>query len=142
MFKRENGFTMRSDAEKAGPDLSGPEVQLPETIARNKQRVDEGFWTKVARYAGYVPFSEDVVAAWYCARDPETPLRVRAILFAAMGYFVVPTDLIPDFILGLGFTDDATVIATAIGLVSGHINEAHRKLARITLQKTPPEPVE
>lgn len=133
---------MSADAKKAGPDLNGPEVQLPETIDRNERKVEQGFWKKVARFAGYVPFSEDIVGAWYCARDPNTPMRVRAILMAAMAYFVVPTDFIPDFILGFGFTDDATVIATAIGLVSGHINETHRKLARETLQKDPPEPVD
>ncbi len=126
---------MPSSAEKMGPDLKGPKIQLPETIARNERRVKRGFWKKLAKFAGYLPFSQDLAAAYHCAMDPETPLRVRAILLAALAYFIMPADLVPDIILGLGFTDDAAVIATAIGLVSGHIKDEHHQKARVTLQK-------
>ncbi len=68
---------------------------------------------------------EEVVAAYYCAMDKNTPLRAKGILLAALGYFVLPVDVIPDFIFGLGFTDDIAVLTAAITAVSAHITPAH-----------------
>ncbi len=66
-------------------------------------------------------------------------MRAKAVLFAAVAYFVTPMDMLPDFITGLGFTDDATVLATALGLVGMHVKETHRAAARRLLRV--PEPV-
>ena len=41
----------------------------------------------------------------------ETPWRVRALLIAALAYLLLPFDLIPDWILGLGIVDDLTVVS-------------------------------
>jgi uncharacterized membrane protein YkvA (DUF1232 family) len=98
-------------------------------------RMPETFWRKLRRVAGSVPFAEDLAAAWYCAIDQKTPIRVRATLMAAAAYFVLPADMVPDFLVGFGFTDDAAVLATAIGVVGAHINERHRKKARATLMR-------
>jgi uncharacterized membrane protein YkvA (DUF1232 family) len=114
------------------------EVHLPVVIARNETYVRERFWTKLRRMVGKIPFSEDLVACYYCAMDRETPVRVRAVLLAALAYFVLPTDVIPDFIAGFGFTDDAAVLATAISVVGRHIKEHHRVRARTTLLKPNP----
>ena len=51
--------------------------------------VRRDFWTTLKRFAGQVPFVEDLVAAYYCALDPATPMRVRGILLAALAYFIV-----------------------------------------------------
>jgi uncharacterized membrane protein YkvA (DUF1232 family) len=112
--------------------------QLPAVIARNERIVEKSFWQKLRKLAGNIPFAEDLAAAYYCATDPKTPSRVKGILFAALAYFVVPFDVIPDFIAGLGFTDDAAVLAMAIGLVSRHITDAHRARARRALDIAEP----
>lgn len=117
------------------PDLEGDEVLLPAVIERNEEKVRTGFWGKITRVAASIPFAGDLLAAYYCTRDPETPLRVRAVLLAALAYFVVPSDMIPDFIAGLGFTDDATVLMTAIGMVAGHLKPEHRSQAQDALNK-------
>jgi uncharacterized membrane protein YkvA (DUF1232 family) len=114
-------------------ELESPKLSLPATVARNEKTVREGFWRKMARVAGKIPFAEEAAAAWFCTRDPATPLRVKATLLAALAYFVLPTDLIPDFIAGFGFTDDASVLMAAIGLVSGHVTPAHHAAARKAL---------
>ncbi len=123
--------------------VTGPEsakTQLPAVIARNSRTVERGFWKKLLKTAGRIPFAEDAAAAYFCAVDPATPGRVKAILLAALAYFVIPTDIIPDFVTGLGFTDDAAVLAMAISLVSGQITPAHRKRARAALHlPDPPE---
>jgi uncharacterized membrane protein YkvA (DUF1232 family) len=99
-------------------------------IARNERVVRDGFWKKLLKLAGKVPFADDAAAAYFCAVDPATPAKVKGILFAALAYFVMPFDVIPDFIAGLGFTDDAAVMAMAIGLVAKYITPQHRAKAR------------
>lgn len=108
---------------------------LPAIIPPEKREgiVERGFWPKLRRVAAQIPFADDIVAAYYCARDPKTPLRVRGVIIASLAYFVVPTDLIPDFITGLGFTDDATVLATTLGIVGAHVKARHRQQARAAL---------
>lgn len=105
----------------------------PQRHARNRGRVERGFWTKVRRTLGRVPFVEEAVAAYFCAIDRDTPLRVKAILMGALAYFVVPTDMIPDFIAVLGFTDDAAVFYAALRVVAPHIKDRHRDRAREAL---------
>ena len=102
-------------------------------MANNETLVRRDFWTKIKRYARQVPFAEDAVAAYYCALDPKTPARVKGVLLAALAYFILPVDAIPDFILGLGFTDDATVLLTAIMMVKSHVTDDHRRRARLVL---------
>ncbi|MCB1883147.1 MAG: DUF1232 domain-containing protein [Geminicoccaceae bacterium] len=91
------------------------------------------FWNKLGRVLASVPFADRLAAAWYCAVDADTPTYVRAVLLGAVAYFILPTDAIPDFLVGIGFTDDATVLATAIAAVSGHIKDSHREKARAKL---------
>ena len=91
------------------------------------------FWRKLARVLAQIPFAEDLLAAYYCAFDRATPAHVKATLVAAIAYFVLPFDAIPDFLPVLGFTDDAAVLAAAIKLVSGHITPRHRESAKIKL---------
>jgi uncharacterized membrane protein YkvA (DUF1232 family) len=108
---------------------------IPPDTDRQKARVEAGFWRKVRRLVGRVPFLEEAVAAYYCATDSATPTRVRGVLIAALAYFVIPTDLIPDFIASVGFTDDAAVLLTAIQAVAPHIKDGHREQAREALRR-------
>ncbi len=108
-------------------------VQLPAVVARNRRTVERGFWTKLLKVAAKIPFAEEAAAAYFCATDAATPAHVKAILLAALAYFVIPTDLIPDFVAGVGFTDDAAVLAMAVGLVSNHITPRHHERARAAL---------
>ena len=100
---------------------------------RDAATVRGGFWRKVRRTFGKVPFLDDALAAYYCAIDSQTPRYVKAVLFGALAYFIVPTDMIPDFIAGLGYGDDATVLLTAIATVRKHISGAHRDAAQAKL---------
>jgi len=100
----------------------------------NAATVQRGFWPKMAKYLGRIPFAKEALAAWYCAMDPATPGRVKGMLLAALAYFVVPIDLIPDMLPGLGFTDDLTVLLTTIGLIRAHMRPEHRKRAEEALE--------
>jgi len=117
------------DGEILGPETAGPEA----VDAEDEARVRRGFWPTFRRAVRQIPFGEDLVASYYCAIDPEVPFRVRATLLAALAYFVTPVDAIPDFLPGVGFTDDATVLLGAITLVAAHIAPRHRERARKAL---------
>ena len=103
-------------------------------LDRNEARVRKGFWRKLRRVLGRIPFAEDLLAAYYCAIDAETPAYVRAVLMGAVAYFVIPTDLLPDFIAYLGFTDDAAVLLAALRAVESHLSPTHRAQARTKLR--------
>ena len=97
--------------------------------------VRENFWRTAKKAARHVPFMEDVVAAYYVALDHKTPLRAKGILLAALGYFVLPADAIPDFLIGVGFTDDIAVLTAAITAVRTHMKPAHKRAAREALAR-------
>lgn len=105
----------------------------PEETRRREERVRARFWQTFRRAAAYLPFAEDVVAIYYCALDPRTPARARATLIAALAYFVLPFDIIPDFVIGLGFTDDIAVLTAAFAAMRRHVKVRHRKAAREAL---------
>ena len=102
----------------------------------HEQDIRRDFLTTLRRFAGQVPFVEDLVAAYYCALDPATPMRVRGILLAALAYFIVRWRYRPLTWLwrGLAFTDDAAVITALFGL-SSHITPIHRAAAARALGK-------
>jgi uncharacterized membrane protein YkvA (DUF1232 family) len=57
------------------------------------------------------------------------------MMLAALAYFVVPTDAIPDFIAGLGYTDDAAVFAAMLAIVGRHLKPRHREAARRAVER-------
>jgi uncharacterized membrane protein YkvA (DUF1232 family) len=116
---------------KYGDDQRYDENKLIEDEAL----VAERFWDKLRKTLGRVPFIEDALAAYYCARDSKTPLYVKAVLMGALAYFIVPSDVIPDFIAGLGYADDAAVLSAAIAAVSGSLKPEHFAAARTFLLK-------
>lgn len=105
----------------------------PDDATEDATEVEAQFWPKFRRVAARLPFASDLLAAYYAAIDPITPTHVRGVLLGALAYFIMPADLIPDFILGLGFTDDAAVLAAALKTLAGHIQPAHQHRARQTL---------
>lgn len=119
---------------KPSPDVNpviDPERALvPEVIQVNERRVARGFWPKMRRVAARIPFASDALSIWWCARDPETPAAAKGLMFAALAYFILPTDAIPDILAGIGFTDDAAVFAALLAVVGKNIKPHHRASAR------------
>jgi uncharacterized membrane protein YkvA (DUF1232 family) len=107
----------------------------PASFQRDQDRVSKGFWTKLRRTAGKLPFLDLLVATYYCARDPATPLRAKATLMGALAYFVLPTDLIPDFMTGIGFVDDGAVLYAAVRAVADHLKPVHRERAKQLIRR-------
>ena len=106
-----------------------------DNLARDRESVRRRFWAKFKRVAAGLPFAEDLLSAYYCAFDRQTPRHVQAALLGALAYFILPFDFIPDMLPVLGYTDDAAVLATAIRLVAAHITPEHREAARAALKR-------
>jgi uncharacterized membrane protein YkvA (DUF1232 family) len=104
-------------------------------LAQDRESVRRRFWSKLKRVAARLPFAEDLLAAYYCAFDKETPRHVQAALLGAVAYFILPFDFVPDMLPVLGFTDDAAVLATALRMVASHITDDHRQAARAALKR-------
>ena len=105
----------------------------------SEEHVRTNFWQALKRIARHTPFAHDLAAAFYCARDPATPLKVRMILFGALGYFIMPLDAISDLLPLIGFTDDIAVLTLAVATVASAIKPEHRQLAEEALADSNPE---
>ncbi|MBK8209768.1 MAG: DUF1232 domain-containing protein [Rhodospirillales bacterium] len=112
------------------PDLSQALVPMP----GQERYVRSRFWQKVRRTLGRVPFVDQVIAAYYAAIDPATPRGARLILMAALAYFVMPADIVPDIVAMIGFSDDAAVLFMAMNALGPHIKPAHLERARAYLK--------
>jgi uncharacterized membrane protein YkvA (DUF1232 family) len=104
-------------------------------LAQDRESVRRRFWAKFKTVMAKLPFAEELLAAYYCAFDRETPRHVQIALLGAIAYFVLPFDFVPDMLPVLGFSDDAAVLATALRMVATHITPDHRAAARATLQR-------
>lgn len=104
-------------------------------LAQDHESVRKRFWSKLKRLAVRLPFAEDLLAAYYCAFDRQTPRHVQAALLGAIAYFVLPFDFVPDMLPILGFTDDAAILATALRMVASHITPEHREAARAAMAR-------
>jgi uncharacterized membrane protein YkvA (DUF1232 family) len=136
-----------SASEKASPDvnpfskggfdayapLDPARALVPSAIRVNERRVARGLRPKLRRVAAHVPFAGEALAVWYCARDAETPTTAKGMMLAALAYFVMPIDAVPDFIAGIGYTDDAAVFAAMLALVGRNLKPRHREAAKATV---------
>jgi uncharacterized membrane protein YkvA (DUF1232 family) len=126
--------------DKAGQDFYATfeDQNSNQSFEEREQKVRSQFWVKLTRFAGRVPFVDDAVAVYYCAMDTNTPVRVRGTLLAALAYFIMPADMIPDILVGVGLTDDAAILAAVMGLLTTHIKPHHRAAAAKALGKDLP----
>ena len=124
---------------KAGKAMATSEhgvgFEPADRLAQDRDGVRRRFWIKFKRVVAKLPFAEDLLAAYYCAFDRETPRHVQVALLGALAYFILPFDFMPDMLPILGFTDDAAVLATAIRMVASNITTEHREAARAALKR-------
>ncbi len=85
--------------------------------------------TQFAKSAGRELVGKALIL-YYAASDPDTPQKAKAIIFSALGYFILPLDAIPDITPLLGFSDDLGAIALALATVAAHIKPQHRLTAK------------
>lgn len=100
-----------------------------------KDYSDDSFWEKiksVLKWAGKELIYK-ALQLYYVMMEPNCPVTVKGGIIAALGYFISPLDVIPDFIPFVGFTDDWGVILLAIGMAQLYITEEIKRKAREAL---------
>lgn len=98
---------------------------------------EDSFWKKMKGFAGKAGIKVVYLALllYYMLVDEAVELKSKLTIVAALGYFIFPFDLIPDFLPIIGFTDDLSVLMIATSIVKRNINETHRLKARKTMEQ-------
>jgi uncharacterized membrane protein YkvA (DUF1232 family) len=94
---------------------------------------EDRLWEKLRRFgkrAGRIVV-ERALRLFYAAQDPSTPAWAKRAIYAALAYFIVPFDLIPDFVPGIGFTDDAATLLFTLFVVSAYVSRDIKIRARV-----------
>ena len=107
------------------PNSSTAVVVVPEVSA-------DQFWDKLRRFAkraGRIVV-ERALRLYYAAQDPRTPPWARRTIYAGLAYFIMPFDLVPDFIPVVGFTDDAATLLFTLFAVSAYVHTDIKVRAR------------
>ncbi len=116
-------------------DASAAAMSDSEREQRDEAAVRQGFWRKIGRLAATMPFTEELLTAYYCAFDRHTPTHVRVALLGALAYFIAPFDILPDLLPVVGLTDDAAILAAVFKVVWDNIKPVHRAAAREALAR-------
>ncbi len=93
---------------------------------------DASFWEKLKRWASTLgkELTEKTLWFYYTAQDPNVPAKAKAIIYGALGYLIMPIDLIPDTLPALGYSDDMSVLLAALAQVALYITPETQEKAR------------
>ena len=106
------------------------EIEENSDYARNYS--DNSFWNKVlniAKKAG-IKIIYLALLLYYALNSNNLSLRDRATIYFALGYLILPVDLIPDSIPIIGLTDDFGVLIKAFARIKENITDDIRKQAK------------
>lgn len=70
-----------------------------------------------------------ILTLFYCLQDSDTPRWARGVIVGALGYLILPLDVIPDFLPGMGYGDDWAALVAALGTVAAYIKDEHKARA-------------
>jgi uncharacterized membrane protein YkvA (DUF1232 family) len=110
------------------PDPQTPPITL---TARHWYSVP-AFWNKLGRIictAGHKTVLS-ALTLFYCLQDRDTPKWAKGVIIGALGYLILPTDVIPDVLPGIGYTDDWGALVAALATVAAYIKDEHKTAAR------------
>lgn len=95
-----------------------------DTAPQYERHYDEdGFWKKVKHLAAQVGAKVlyPALQLYYVLQSNNVPVKAKTLIIGALGYLILPADLMPDFIPALGFTDDLTALLLALRAVNKHL---------------------
>lgn len=114
-------------ADENVPDISKYDVKYS----------DHKFWGKLSRVASKagVKLVYMVLVLYFILKSPDISARDKGLIYGALGYFILPLDLIPDAIPAAGFTDDIAAITALFLTIRCNITpeidaKAKKKLAK------------
>ncbi|MBI3736528.1 DUF1232 domain-containing protein [Candidatus Sumerlaeota bacterium] len=107
--------------------------QLPIPIPReyrDEARLREQFWPKFKRVASKIPGAADILALYFYMNSDIAPLQHKISVMATIAYFIIPLDLIPDYLGLIGYTDDLAVAMGLIKFIGADVMKPYRIYAR------------
>lgn len=115
------------------------EIQSVEDIDPKYQNdySDESFWEKIKEVlitAG-LPLIYKATQLYFVMQKPDCPIHIKAAIVATLGYFILPIDIIPDFVPFVGFSDDLSAIAAALIMAQMYVDEEVKRKARETIDR-------
>jgi len=81
-----------------------------------KHYSDDGFWKKLRKLPSKAgaKLLYPALQLYYLMQSKDVPLGAKTLIIGALGYLILPADLVPDFIPAMGITDDITAIMLAL----------------------------
>ncbi|MBJ7257107.1 MAG: DUF1232 domain-containing protein [Akkermansiaceae bacterium] len=111
--------------------------QLPVRDSASREFSSPRLWStlrKVALVAGRKTLLI-ALTLFYCLQDRDTPTWAKGVIVGALGYLILPTDMIPDMIPGVGYGDDWGALVAALGTVAAYIKDEHKIKAQSQLER-------
>ena len=99
-------------------------------IKYGKHFTNKRFMSFASHIGKNLTFLRQAVVLFLCFRDPETPKYVKAVIAGALGYLIIPMDMMPDAVAGLGWLDDLAVLAVAFKVANRYIKAIHHEKAK------------
>lgn len=117
-------------------EFDGEQFKQADVEKYSKDYSEENFFGKVkgAVKKSGASVIYKALQLFYVTQNPDCPKKIKATIFAALGYFISPLDMLPDFTPVIGYTDDAAAIALAITLAHVYIDDVVREKAKNTLR--------
>ncbi|EJQ77943.1 TPA: DUF1232 domain-containing protein [Bacillus cereus] len=107
--------------------------QLEKEMTRSSRHYsDNQFWEKVKKYTKKAGTQAvyTVLLLYYVLQKDTVPMKTKGIIIGALGYFILPLDLIPDFTPVVGYADDLGGLGVALMQVVMYIDQDVKKQAK------------
>lgn len=113
------------------------DLLIPDTRSAARWYSGPRLWRtlkRVALVAGRKTLLSSLIL-FYCLKDRDTPTWAKGVIVGALGYLILPADLIPDILPGAGYGDDWGAIVAALGTVAAYIKDEHKAKARAQVER-------
>ena len=113
-------------------------MEFEENTEKYQENYSESsFWDKIKKFARKAGIKLIYLALllFYTLQSGNLSLKDKAIIYGALGYFILPIDLIPDWIPVIGLSDDFGTLMYAYKRIKENITDEIREKAEIKLME-------
>jgi len=90
---------------------------------------ESAFKTKLSTLSGLDKLIESAKQVHTLLRDPQTPIWVKGLCIGVLGYLILPTDVVADFVPVLGYGDDLAALTAAIATIAANLPKTDSEAA-------------
>ncbi len=89
----------------------------------NRHYDEDSFWKKLKHLASNVGSKVlyPALQLYYLLQAKDVPVKAKTLIVGALGYLILPVDMVPDFIPALGFTDDLSALMVALRTLNKYL---------------------